>query len=341
MESYGGIAISYVEVPMRKRKFRFLLILCFMICCILIIVNIKIQKSEEKLCGNQSIVFRLAETGDPHHPSAMASGFFSSLVDERSNGRIKIKVYYNEDLGTPKEILEQVQFGGIAMARVNVLELTEVVNSLQYYFKPEAYKDSDALIDWISENSETISDSCQMECLYPLVWYYPDIRCFYSDETKLHKVSNFKNMKIKTTGCTIMTEVMQALGGTAVETVTADTYKSFSTGYLDAGETTLTEFMLSDFYRFMNYITLSHYIACPDVMVVSTDVFTMLAKPDRELLIECAKDTYEYQKELLKESQDENITKLTNDKLLFFADDKFDLDMKENFIQDKAVIRHD
>lgn len=313
-----------------KRKWIILAMICLIsvMLCILVLVR-RIQEPESTQDGTKPIVFRLAETMPSNHPSAMAAKYFATLVEERSQGKIKIKVYYDGELGTPNEILEQVQFGGIAMARINVLDLTEMVSSLQYYFKPEAYTDANALMEWIGENKEILDDSCQLERFVPLVWYYPDIRCFYSDEESFKKVSDLNNMKIKTTPSNIMKDSMEALGCTAVGTVTMDTYKSLSSGFIDAGETTLSEFVLSDYYRFINYITLSQYMACPDVMVVSTGDFTMLEKSDRDLITKCAQDTLEYEKDQLKEFQDTWTNELAINKQLFIEDEKFKTDMEE------------
>lgn len=283
------------------------------------------------------IIFRLAETMPTNHPSAQASQYFADLVNEKSNGRIKIKVYYDSELGTANEILEQVQFGGIAMARVNVLDLSEIVSSLQQYFKPQLYEDNDALMKWLDENSEKLADHCQMERMVPLVWYYPDRRLFYSDETVFSKVSDFENKKINTTLCVIMQKAMNSLGASAVETITGDIYKSLRSGYMNAGETTLSEFMVSDYYRFMNYITLSNYIICPDVMVVSSVDFTMLDMEDRGLLLECAKQSYDYQKQLIQEFQQTSIQQLRTDKQLLLEDESFSTQLKQIFMQEKRL----
>lgn len=304
----------------------------------LILLKILFQETKEKeaIIDTNSIIFRLAEIENEDHPSAMASEYFASLVDERSEGRIKIKVYYDQELGTPKEILEQTQFGGVSMARINVLDLAETVPSLQYYFKPQAYSNPAELIELIDENEEFISSSCEIERIFPLVWYYPDTRCFYSDSITINKVSDLQNIKVKTSQSNVINDVMGRLKCTAVDIATADTYSSFSMGYLDAGETTLSEFILSDYYQFMNYVTLSQYISCPDVMVASTIAFTKLEKADRELIIDCAEDAYKYQKELMINFRDDGILKISKEKELFIEDETFISDMKK-LLDDKAV----
>lgn len=74
---------------------------------------------------SQAVILRLAETMPENHPSAQAMAYFAEMVNRETQGRVTVKIYYNGSLGTPTEIIEQVKFGGIAMARVNVLELSE------------------------------------------------------------------------------------------------------------------------------------------------------------------------------------------------------------------------
>jgi TRAP-type C4-dicarboxylate transport system substrate-binding protein len=321
-----------------KRKIVLQVVICLVVgMCVITVIGLTQQPStSEKEIRLRPIVFRLAETEQANHPSAMASEYFASLVNKRSNGKIKIKVYYNEELGNPKEILEQVQFGGITMARVNVLDLTEMVPSLQPYFEPQAYTDTDMLMDWVRENNEVLSNSCQVERFILLGWYYPDIRCFYSDEEAVHKVSDLDQMRISTTESEIITNTMKIFGSTAIESKTIDTYKSLSSGYIDVGETTLSQLVLSDNYNFINYITLSQYIVCPDVMLMSKVDYNKLEKSDRDLISQCQQETYKYQKNLLEEFQNSWIVALEKEKQLFVEDETFKSQMN-NMLRKEMV----
>jgi len=246
-----------------------------------------------------TVVLRLAETMPAGHPSARASEYFASLVGGQSGGRIRIKVYYGGQLGTPQEILEQVQFGGIALARINSLELTETVPSLQYYFNPLHYEGPDGLMQWASAGWKKITDDCQMERLVPLSLFYPDIRCFYSDGIGLAGRERLAGRKIGTDSSVLMTQAITRLGAVPVDMVSADTYKSLRSGYMEARETGLSEFVISDDYPFINHILLSRHISCPDALVASSRSFTSFSAADRNLLLDCAAQAALYQKELM------------------------------------------
>ena len=145
----------------------------------------------------ETLMFRLAETMPKEHPSAKTMEYFADLVEERSDGKIKIKVYYDCELGTPNEIIEQMKFGGIAMARVNSLELSDAVPALRNYLPPERYTGPGNQIEWFHKSQDILRYDCQMEKITPLVWYYPDLRCFYSSNNAINNKSDLKGKKSK------------------------------------------------------------------------------------------------------------------------------------------------
>jgi len=60
-------------------------------------------------------VIRLGHIRDTSHPTHIAALKFKDLVEEKSNGRIEVKVYPNSQLGGPKEMFVQLQTGDLEM----------------------------------------------------------------------------------------------------------------------------------------------------------------------------------------------------------------------------------
>jgi TRAP-type C4-dicarboxylate transport system substrate-binding protein len=269
-------------------------LICIILCgCSVVHIQPKLYRPKSAL------VLRLAESCPPEHPSARASEEFARLVGERSKGRIQIRVYFEGELGSPSEVLEQVKFGGISAARVNSLDLLERVPSLQYYFTPDVYSSASNLMAWINVYDEKIDADCLMERFIPLVFYYPDIRCFYSDELIMTSLDAFTDKKIGTISSTVVQNTVRSLGAEPVTILSANTYSSLRNGFIDAHETAFSEFILSDEYSFPGNVCLSRYLAAPDVLLVGSEIFTKLPVADRTMLLECAQETLGYQKKLM------------------------------------------
>lgn len=292
-------------------KFKKYLVI-FVFCCLFGFAMVLLFKNSNKKDTehNAQIMFRLAETYPEEHPSAMAAKRFADLVYERTNGRIQIKIYYNGELGSEPEVLEQMQFGGIALARVSLLRLSDIVPALRKEIKPYAYKSSEEMLDYLEESDSDFALKLQLEKLIPLVCYYPDKRCFFNNKTTLNNLKDFEGLKIKVESTGIMHTIIRELGGEPVEVLSSNTFKSLRAGYVDGGETSLCNFMLSDYYSVISYVTLSDYMYSPDIIVASIPSISGLNKKDQKLLAECAKATLDYQKELLSEFQRKSIDRL-------------------------------
>lgn len=148
---------------------------------------------------SQPVLLRLAETMPEDHPSARASALFAQLVDERSNGRVKIRVYYNSELGSPDEVMEQLKFGGVGLARVSSLELSDLDSGLREQMMPARFASRDQQMEWFWEHQEELKQLCEKDNMVPLVWYYPDRRCFYSSRMDIADASSLegKNFNVQ------------------------------------------------------------------------------------------------------------------------------------------------
>ncbi|GAB1484552.1 TRAP transporter substrate-binding protein [Treponema sp.] len=289
----------------------------------------KVAEPKKAVRDPGTIVLRLAETMSADHPSSRAGDYFASLVLERSGGRIKIRSYFNGKLGSPDQVIAQVQFGGIAMARVNALELAEAVPALRTIFEPQIYAGGIEAMGKIASAKEAIADACLRERLTPIVFYYPDIRCIYGDGLRFRTIEDFKGIRIGAIQSGILKDALEAFGAVPVNLVSADTYKSLRSGYINARETTFSEFMLSNDYTFASDLSLSRYLASPDLIIMSSEVLNDLADQDRRLISICAQESFGFHKAELQKFQLEWIHRLETDgKTVEWENDRFKSDLQ-------------
>lgn len=102
------------------------------------------------------IILRLANNHVPDYPTSRACDYFAELVEERTDGRIRIINYHSAQLGDEKTTVTQVMYGGIDLARVSTALLTDFDSELIALQMPYLYENTDHM--WRVLNSE-IGDS--------------------------------------------------------------------------------------------------------------------------------------------------------------------------------------
>ena len=118
------------------------------------------------------IILRLAESQPENYPSTQGDIEFARLVEEKSNGRIRIKIYDSGRLGEEESVIEQVHFGGIDLARVDLASLVQYAPEIGVLTLPYVIQDS--LHMWsVIEGAlgEGIMVSLQKENILNLCWY--------------------------------------------------------------------------------------------------------------------------------------------------------------------------
>ncbi len=235
------------------------------------------------------MIMRFAESGHETHPSAQASEYFARLVQEKSQGKIRIKVYFDGQLGSPSQVLEQLKFGGIALGRVDFASLNEAVPSIND-FSSKIISQNLFCRDKIIENMAFISEKSLREKLYPLSVFYPDKRVFYTDSPRFFKksLSSLKGIKAGCQSSSILQNELKKYGILPLDAVAADSYQSMQKGFFNVREGDFMDFVLGNDYYFADYIMISDYIANPSLLIMSNEVWKNLSVEQRKILEEAA-----------------------------------------------------
>lgn len=126
-------------------------------------------------------VFSYAENQTADYPTTLGAMRFAELVEERTNGRIRILVLCDGRLGAEADVIEQMQYGGIDFARVSLSQLAEYVPRLNVLQMPYLYTDSEHM--WRVLDGEIGAEFLEGVSSYDLVglsWYDAGARNFYN-----------------------------------------------------------------------------------------------------------------------------------------------------------------
>lgn len=95
-------------------------LLCFCVLCSCT------ERADSEIRGAHPVFLRYADEQSQQYPSTAAGHEFARICHERSHGAILVRVYDDRRLGLEAELVEQIRFGGIDLARVHVRNLEEL-----------------------------------------------------------------------------------------------------------------------------------------------------------------------------------------------------------------------
>ncbi|MDF1617285.1 TRAP transporter substrate-binding protein [Petrocella sp. FN5] len=257
------------------------------------------------------IYFRLAEIHPSDHPTTKADKEFARLVEERTKGRIIIKVYDSEQLGPEKAVLDQVRFGAIDFTRLSMGQVAEISPQLNVLQLPYIYRDSDHM--WQVLNSDIgdfFLESIEDKGLIGLAWYDGGARSFYNSVREVKTLSDLEGLKFRVMESQLMVEMARALGTSVIPMAYGEVYSSIQTGVIDGAENNFPSYETSLHYEVAKYFTIDEHVRVPEMLIASKKILDRITEEDLEIIMACAKESEIYQRDKWRIEEKESEKKL-------------------------------
>ena len=319
---------------MRFRYWPFVLILVSLLFWGYRDTNVTIEPKPE----NQ-IILRLADTLDSNFPSTKGCIEFARLVEERTYGRVKVRIFDKGELGNESSVIEQVQFGGIDIARVKPILLSEYLKKYNVLFLPYVYRDEGHM--WKVLNGKIgvdFSNELLKEKFVMLCWYDVGKCGFYNTKRVIKSVADFKGMRLGIPKSRLMMDYILNLGAIPVPLETTNTFGELENCTIDGAESSLALYYLQKYYEIARFYTIDTQSCIPEILVASRVSLMQLTKKEQEIIKNAAMDSVNYAKDVLEEKQHEILALLEKEGVMVTTFEKSqNQQMRQNM---KSISQH-
>lgn len=264
-------------------------------------------------CGGGSssssgpIVFRLADTLTEAYPATAGAIEFARLVEEYTEGRVVVEVHHGATLGGDESAyVEQLQFGGIDAARLNlspVAEVAPMLNLLQMPFLFATMEHMHEVID--SEIGDELLASVDGTQMVGLALYEAGQRNIYNSKKAINSIDDLKGLKIRVPNNQLMLDTFNALDANATPLSITEVYSALQTGVIDGAENNFPSYQQMSHFEVANHLTLNGHTAPPEILVFSESSFKKLSAEDQALVRKAAKDSVAYQRDVFNVTEAE------------------------------------
>ncbi len=252
--------------------------------------------------GNFEMVVGHAQPeGNPRYVSMEK---FAADVAEKTNGHVTVTVFGNGQLGTEKEMLEQV-VGGV----------TQGMRGGQFDFSPRLLMfTAPFLTNTRAEVTALLkSDLAKKVCAEAegttgtVIINLCDAggyRQFSNNQHPITKPEDLKGLKMRTNGMKTIDMTFLALGATTTTVPYADLYMGLKTGIADGQENPWVNVLGMKFYEVQKYFTQVNYQFHPDPFYVNAEWWNSLPDEFKTIISECATEMGEYNDQLIDENSE-------------------------------------
>ncbi len=256
-------------------------------------------------------IIKMGHAQVTNHPVHDAMVFLAKSLEKKSGGRIKVKVYPNQQLGTERELLELLQIGSVGMTKVSAASLEAFSPQISVLGLPFLFRDDEHINKVLNGDIGTeILLSSEKFWLRGLCFYDAGKRSFYSKTKSIETPADLAGLKIRVQESKMAINMIRGMGGSPTPVSYGELYTALQQGIVDAAENNPPSFYNSRHYEVCKYYSIDEHTAIPDVVLVSTKVWERLSPEEQQWLQEAADESAEYQAKLWKESVEESMREI-------------------------------
>ncbi|MCP3027657.1 TRAP transporter substrate-binding protein [Halobacillus sp. A5] len=293
--------------------------------------------------GESGEELRLAHNLGEDHPVHAGLQRFADNVEENTNGKVKVKIFANGVLGDEKEVLEQLQSGGIDMTKVSAGALESFSKDYQVFSVPYIFESEDHFSNVMeSDTVDEIYQSTEDKGFIGLTYFDSGARSFYTKDTAIETPEDLNGKKIRVMDSSTATRMVELLGGTPTPMPYGEIYTGLQQGVIDGAESNPTALTTGKHGEVAKNFSVNEHTIIPDILVVSQATWDKLSDEQKEAVQSAAEDATQHQVELWDEATEEAISEAEDMGVEFNEVDKDPFieavqPMHEEFMEDERM----
>jgi len=246
--------------------------------------------------GGQSEVrtIKLGHIRDEAHPTHKGALKFAELVFQGTDGRIKIEVFPNSQLGGIQEMFTQIQTGDLEMVYggINTLGFIDGGDAFEITAIPFLYRDYEHMRNALKADFfKPVFEDAEKKTGIKVMNVAGDTAPRGLSASKaIRKPADFKGLKIRTAASEVVLRVMKKMGALPQQIPFADLYVALKTGVVDAQENGAIVVKNNSLYEVQDYYMKTDYIRDVETFYVNPEFWDSLSKEDQQILMEASEE---------------------------------------------------
>jgi tripartite ATP-independent transporter DctP family solute receptor len=275
------------------------------------------------LSFGQQIVLKYAGQLPITHHLTKADYRFSKMVEERSNGKVKIEVYPAGQLYKADSLRKAVSSGAIEMGITYEGTWTGPIPLIDIFVIPFIYKNyNEVQKDWEGKIGLKLREEMEKNGVKALGFgAYGESFSIINIKRPLRSPIDFKGLKIRTHEPTAA-ECVKVLGASPVMMTSAEVFTALQRGVVDGATSGITSIVQRKWYEVTKYTTVTYGVYSVWPLMINLKVWNGLPKEIQQILYDAAKDYQNYTIKIAEKEDEEAVKFLSQKHELYILTDE-------------------
>ncbi len=249
------------------------------------------------------VVLKLGHVAVPDNPYALGAAKFAELVNEKTDGKVVIKLFPNSQLGNQEKLIEGIALGTIDFALTTTAVLGQFESKLLVFGFPYMMRNREHAYKALDTIGMELGKNLEPKGIKIMGFYENGVRHMVNDVKKLEKPEDMEGLKMRVMTTPVYIELMKALGADPTPMAFGEVYTACQQGTIDGLECPAVHIYQKKFYEVNKYVTKTAHTYESEVLTMSMRTWKKLPEDIQEILVESNREALEYARALAVEQE--------------------------------------
>jgi TRAP-type transport system periplasmic protein len=241
---------------------------------------------------------KFAFQNQAEHPQGQGAKKFGELLEAKSGGKIKVKLFAGGTLGGDVQTVSALQGGTVEMTVLNAGLLSGVVKDFEAIDLPFLFndgKEADAVMD--GPFGKNLFAKLPEKNIIGLGYWELGFRNVTNSKRPITKMEDLAGLKVRVVQSPVYLDLFNSLGANAVPLPFPELYTALETKAVDGQENPVSVIASAKLFEVQKFMSYTRHIYNPQAVIISKKFWDKLSPDEQKIFTEAAAEATTFQRQ--------------------------------------------
>jgi tripartite ATP-independent transporter DctP family solute receptor len=236
------------------------------------------------------------------HPQGLGAKKFADLVEQKTGGKIKVRVFPGGQLGGDLQNVSALQGGTLDLMVLNAGLLVGIVKDFAVLDLPFLFntaEEADAVVD--GPVGTKLFEKLPDKGLVGLGYFELGFRNVTNSKRPIVKAEDFQGIKLRVLQSPLFIDLFNTLGANTVAMPFPEVYTALEQRVIDGQENPVTVIFDTKFQEVQKYLSLTRHIYNAQSVIMGKKTWDKLSEEERKIVQASLNEAEAYQRQVSRE----------------------------------------
>lgn len=264
--------------------------------------------------AGEKVEISIGHIYNTNHNEAVALETLKTRLAEESDGRIELKIFPSSQLGSEREMAEQVALGTLDMGLSDGPTWSNALNvpELAVFGLPYLYKDIDGQVNAFDEILTVADEYMSPAGVKPLFCFSASIRGAIMKTKPINTLEDISGIKMRVPEISMYVDTWANLGANPTTTAWGEAYTALQQGVVDGCEVDPSTIVDANIQEVTDYFSKTNHMGTVHIISMNMDKWNSIPEDLQQIILDVSKEVSTGQAEDRKIADEASIQKMVD-----------------------------